>query len=333
MRCVAPYLLNLCMHAMLAFLLFALFMEGLIALFRVRNVRMKYWMRAVPFLKLPLLFLSYSGQSWIYLSGQTIACQPVNSRMLTVAFEFDKAPYFSISAHTEDKDYFGLGDVLREWAGEQAATILLVVVAVISCALLAMQVVRTLQGHCRLREWLRSAPLISYEKVAIYESRVGGHSPLTWGLFRPKILFPLGLKERLSSEEYAAILAHEREHSKWKDPLILTVIEVVCTLFWFIPALKWFRRNLVLTQEMACDRSANPQALAGALSKVVRLHKEGMPQGALPFVSRRAPVLKRLRALAGAQQAAPSTFWKRCFYCAALFAVFVFVMASTIFPF
>jgi bla regulator protein BlaR1 len=73
------------------------------------------------------------------------------------------------------------------------------------------------------------------------------------GIFRPKLLWPTGLSDRLSDAELEAVLAHEACHVDRLDNLSALVQMVVETVFWFHPIVWWLGARLVSERELACD--------------------------------------------------------------------------------
>ncbi len=76
---------------------------------------------------------------------------------------------------------------------------------------------------------------------------------LTVGVWKPLILFPLGLINELSPEEVQAILRHELAHLRRKDHLWQALQQVVATLFFYHPLIYWLCRSLDREREFACD--------------------------------------------------------------------------------
>ena len=108
-------------------------------------------------------------------------------------------------------------------------------------------------------------------------------------LFRPVVVLPARLVERLSGEELRAVLLHEEAHRArgdlWRDVLGgLTV-----RLFFFYPPAWWMVRRLRRSAEMACDEAVlgagvDPRVYEAALAKSVRL-------GLLPATPRLGAVI------------------------------------------
>ena len=79
--------------------------------------------------------------------------------------------------------------------------------------------------------------------------------PGIFGIFRPVLLMPEGILERLSPEQMRAIVAHEMCHVRRRDNLTFALHMIVETLFWFHPAVWWIGARLVEERERACDEA------------------------------------------------------------------------------
>jgi beta-lactamase regulating signal transducer with metallopeptidase domain len=130
--------------------------------------------------------------------------------------------------------------------------------------------------------------------------------PMTWGLWRSRILLP----EEAAAwtvEKRAAVLLHELAHIRRGDCAAQLITQFACALYWFNPLL-WIARNrMQLERERACDdlvlnTGARPSTYAQHLLKSAA----AMP--ALPFVSAAAAMAKpstleeRLRAILDPQR-------------------------------
>jgi uncharacterized protein (TIGR03435 family) len=77
--------------------------------------------------------------------------------------------------------------------------------------------------------------------------------PGIFGIFRPVLVWPEGISERLEDGHLEAILAHEAWHVRRQDNLAAAVHMVVEALFWFHPLVWWLGARLVEERERACD--------------------------------------------------------------------------------
>jgi len=75
------------------------------------------------------------------------------------------------------------------------------------------------------------------------------------GIWRPVLLLPEGLVDRLTAAQMNALLAHERYHIRCHDNLAAAVHMLVEALFWFHPLVWWIERRLIDERERACDEA------------------------------------------------------------------------------
>ncbi len=81
-------------------------------------------------------------------------------------------------------------------------------------------------------------------------------TPQVFGYFKPMILFPLGMINRLPPEEVEAVLAHELSHILRHDPLFLVLQNLVEALFYYHPGVWWISQQIHNERESACDELA-----------------------------------------------------------------------------
>ncbi len=130
-------------------------------------------------------------------------------------------------------------------------------------------------------------------------------SPLIYGVFKPVIIFPLGLIQGLTSEEVEAILLHELSHLKRNDFIINIVINVLKTIYFYHPAFWWMSAQLDNEREFASDEmvlshQTNAVDLIKALSKTQEYQMSGP---AMAFAgSSKNQLLKRVNRIMKKQQ-------------------------------
>src|SRR5215471_20012614 len=76
--------------------------------------------------------------------------------------------------------------------------------------------------------------------------------PLTVGWLHPVVILPENWQE-WPPQQLDAVLTHEREHVRRRDPLIQWLALVNRALFWFHPLSWWLERKLSVLAEEACD--------------------------------------------------------------------------------
>jgi len=99
--------------------------------------------------------------------------------------------------------------------------------------------------------------------------------PFTYRTFKPVILLPSGATA-WPSERLRSVLIHELAHVKRVDSFTLLFARIVCSLFWFIPAVWIAYRHLYIEQEKSCDEYAVDEGIeavhyARHILNVVRL--------------------------------------------------------------
>ena len=99
--------------------------------------------------------------------------------------------------------------------------------------------------------------------------------PGMFGMFRPVLIWPARLSERLEAEHIEAILAHELMHARRRDNLTAGLHMFVEAAFWFHPMVWWMERRMVEERERACDEAvvemgSRPGVYAESLLKACR---------------------------------------------------------------
>ena len=75
------------------------------------------------------------------------------------------------------------------------------------------------------------------------------------GIFRPVLIWPSTISDRLDDDQIVAIFAHEAAHVRRRDNLSAALHMVVEAAFWFHPLVWWLRSRLVDERERACDEA------------------------------------------------------------------------------
>jgi uncharacterized protein (TIGR03435 family) len=101
--------------------------------------------------------------------------------------------------------------------------------------------------------------------------------PGVFGVFRPSLLLPEGLREHMTSGQFEAIVAHELCHARRRDNLSSAIHMMVEALFWFDPAVWWIRARLIEERERACDEAvlgmgSDPQDYAEGIVTVCEFY-------------------------------------------------------------
>ena len=125
----------------------------------------------------------------------------------------------------------------------------------------------------------RLARIARIERQISLMSSTSTLEPGIFGIFRPVLLLPAGISDRLSDAQLDAILAHELCHVRRRDNLAAAIHMVVEAAFWFHPLVWWLGARLVEERERACDeevlrRGSDPEAYAESILKVCQFYLE-----------------------------------------------------------
>jgi len=103
--------------------------------------------------------------------------------------------------------------------------------------------------------------------------------PAVIGLFRPVLLLPAGIADRLTTAQLQSVIAHEICHVRRRDNLTAALQMLVEAIFWFHPLVWWIGARMVEERERACDEGVlamwnQPEVYAEGILKVCRFYVE-----------------------------------------------------------
>lgn len=117
----------------------------------------------------------------------------------------------------------------------------------------AAALLRLIVGLLRVRA-IRATPLSVDAPRGVRMLRAESDSlmPLTWGLFRPRVLFPASVSA-WPEERFRHVLAHELAHIERRDWIVHIAAEIMRAVYWFHP-LSWLAASRLRQEaERACD--------------------------------------------------------------------------------
>lgn len=158
-------------------------------------------------------------------------------------------------------------------------------------------------------------------------------TPITLGLWTPVVILP---PDWIEWDEVAltAVLAHEEEHVRRRDPLFAFITLLNRAVFWFHPLAWWLRREISALSEQACDaavvsRGHDEARYAAVLLQFARAASSmGGRIAPLGTAMPGAGLARRLRMLETSARLAPSTVRTAWIAAAYLMAVAVCVGAT-----
>ncbi len=131
----------------------------------------------------------------------------------------------------------------------------------------------------RIRKTVRSASPLPLSAAIPVRSAANLLEPGVFGIWRPVLMLPEGIAERLSPEQMGAVVAHELCHLRYRDNLTAAVQMLVETVFWFHPLVWWIGKRMVEERERACDEEvvrlgSDPRVYAEGILNVCKLYVE-----------------------------------------------------------
>ena len=129
-----------------------------------------------------------------------------------------------------------------------------------------------LRGWLRIRAAVRSSTPMDIPFPVEVRSSPALLEPGVVGFFRPILLCPAGIVERLTPSQLQAVLAHELCHIQRRDNLTAAIHMMVEAVFWFHPLVWWISARLMEERERACDEEvlelgSEPQVYAESILK------------------------------------------------------------------
>lgn len=203
--------------------------------------------------------LAWTAGSLIGLLG-LVAFVPVFARLLES---------WRVSAHAAAHHVSMFGQTLSYPAANAGA---LVVVALallggIVAAIALCAIGRELRAASRLARRLAQLDPAPRDGVFVIDDQ--RPEAFCAGLMRPRVYVTTGALARLDASALNAVLVHEREHARRRDPLRLATSRVIARSFFFLPAIRELGRGQTMLAEVSADERA-VSAAAGDRSAVAR---------------------------------------------------------------
>ncbi|MBL9136577.1 MAG: hypothetical protein JNK85_11940 [Verrucomicrobiales bacterium] len=114
-------------------------------------------------------------------------------------------------------------------------------------------------------------------------------SPAIAGCWRPRLLLPSGLLERLTPDEIRFLFLHELAHVKRADIALNWLLAAIQVLHWFNPAVWLALRRLLAVREEVCDDLVLRRSFPGASREyaltLLRLLEECAPRRVVPSLA------------------------------------------------
>ncbi len=310
---------HLLLNTFLVFLALALLIEGGLSVFRIKNKRLRVFCRLLPFIKLPFDFLifAFHGTSFFF-NINPFSCEFFVKEMLEGLIHFPSNSNFFLP------EYVGM------LIPPAFFTFFTAFVIAITSLMAIKKSVQFLVAWKHLKKIIRESTPCTRQITNLYlrESLQGTKILVSSEIAVPQasltnvILMPAAFD--LPQEEFEAVIAHELEHLRWRDPLLKMVCQTVAQIVWWIPT-RWWMKRLESDQEGASDASVHKynihsESLASAIVKVAS-HKTRSHLMTCHFAANRTIAFKRAKEIL----LPPQQFFLLPHVCGASFCILVFV--------
>lgn len=148
------------------------------------------------------------------------------------------------------------------------------------------------------------------KKVQIWLSH-NINTPVTFGHFKPVILLPVALVNRISIQQAEALVIHELTHIKVNDYLLNWLLSFAETIYCFNPAIHYLSKQAQLEREKYCDSNVlqfgkHPVAYAETLLLAAQMQQERI-RWQMAAVSNKQQLLKRILFFTGDKASSSSS--------------------------
>ncbi|MBS1877554.1 MAG: TIGR03435 family protein [Acidobacteria bacterium] len=253
---------------------FAAAMILLVFACRNNSARIRFWLWTTASLK---FLVPFAALEWIGAHVGWSVATPATLRwsyaIEEVSRPFDQ-PRVIMAVADPARTPIGAGAVaLWIWAAGVAVTLAV-------WAFRWMRLRRTVRAMSPLTEGrafelvraLRQAPVRLMSSASMLE-------PGVFGVFRPVLVLPAGIVDRLGEAQLEAVIRHELAHIERKDNLIAALHMFVEALFWFHPVVWWLGSRQLDERERACDEAVlgqfnQPKAYAQGILEVCQHYLE-----------------------------------------------------------
>lgn len=294
------YAFNILINSTLAFLTVAILVKFLIWALRIERPRIQAICLSLPLFKIAADFFFYNFSRWALAHQIDPFQSEPGTRAITamLCHPASTAPF--VPANTgihftlADGKTFTVADLLTLSLDPLWIKSIVVLAMSISIGLTTLwlyQWIKSRQILQKLLEGCLPCPRIPRASIqaALNKTRILVSSVLDipCAIHQGRcIIFPAQLLEKLSTEEFEAIIVHELDHLRWRDSYLRMALQLLCAFFWWIPTKRWQSRFEQM-QEFACDAqiskfNISPIDLASAITKTAQTIKNNRPR--LPAV-------------------------------------------------
>jgi murein DD-endopeptidase MepM/ murein hydrolase activator NlpD len=292
-----PTLLELLIHFFLWSSALALIAYGITLVCKKLRHWSALWKTTLLLCFLPLF-------PWSYFEWFTFDLYYVNHTLLELPTEWIRG----LAINSEELNYFNRSEF--ESSSSPLLEMFLLLIATVSLTRIVSYLVklknfkRTLQSFNRKNLNSSSLTFLAEKQRVFIEKRAIDIlvveeliSPYVTGLFRPKLVLPESFFS-LPTTQQVLLFEHELTHIKHHDVAWLNVSQVLSSLLWFAPAIRFFQHQIEQSIEIECDTRVlekyptMKKEYGGALINIIKLTQQKVQPQAAFFISQQFGTLK-----------------------------------------
>ncbi len=269
------WLVSFLIGAFLSFFSIAFIVEIAIALFQIKKHRIRSLLRLLPMFSLTTDFFFSKLSTGNLLNP--LHCESCIQKLF-LHFQPELKQYLA-----EHK--IAWSRHLASQAPDALFTVFLLSFIFISLIIFMRKIVQILSFNRSLYAWIKqgdpsqrkieNSSLLHAMKKLRVKILVSKTVRFPMAAYLRTILIPKNLEEQLPQNEFEAVISHELEHLRWKDPIIKLFCQIGSTLFWWVPT-QWWLKRVDQDQEMSADASVWRHSLDGSAlaSAIVKISKK-----------------------------------------------------------
>lgn len=278
-------ILHFFLNSLLVFFVLTATINFCLFAFRIKNSRLRCLCRSLPIIKLPIDLVIYGIFGYadtFFINLNPFSCKVYVQQLLLSIMPDHIRSEFGYIETMIIPEYIG-SQIPAVWL--QACIIGFIIISVLLILRKVFQIHRSQMminkvfSASSLCPRIVSNPHLQIKlSMARTQILVSTELQIPLAAYHHYILIPNHLSEELTQDEFDAVIAHEFEHLRWKDPLLKIICSLICTFCWWIPTI-WWLKKLEFDQEEASDSGLEKYkidslSLATAIMKVINQEKQ-----------------------------------------------------------
>jgi beta-lactamase regulating signal transducer with metallopeptidase domain len=314
-------------NSFVVFFFLAFAVEMIFFIFKIKNARLRSFCRLLPLLKLPVdACLYFYFNDYVLFNFNPFSCQYQVTQLLAPHQTYCSIPNF-LAMHFSTSEMLAiLIFFFTSTAVVFGGKVYQIIKSLSHLRIILAQsklMARKIDNE-ELAQALQSVTILTSQKITV-----------PFATFGNRIVFPEALAETLSQHEFEAIIAHEWQHLRWKDPHTKVVGGLIAHLFWWLPT-HWWMKRCEWEQECASDSEATLFSvkgcdLAGGILQTIKSKKnEAFVLAPVCHMVNELNVTKRLSRLLNSKALEEERQFKKYFWIGAFLCIAVSLTFGTV---